>query len=300
MADLAATPNLSAGSVLASWTEGRGSIVSPVHLRLIGHLRESCGPLHIAAIMIGGQIRRAHASVLPDRGRRNVAPIKQPNQILARNAQRICCLLSRQFVAPRQNRDTGSRGNDARSGFQNGKQRQRQIDRVAHRATHRKMREPASLREQCRQPCGRRALNRGCRLYRRSGRDWKLLAGRPASGHTSRMGSNRYKRNPLRLLEEFRLLATTPSGLPALGLGPLRDADVARQAPPQAHGDGMIRAVLDADVLYPLPLRDTLLSAAHEGCFQPAWSAEILDEAIQTGRLNVARRRDRRDLGRAI
>ena len=42
----------------------------------------------------------------------------------------------------------------------------------------------------------------------------------------------------------------------------------------------MIRAVLDADVLYPLPLRDTLLSAAYEGCFQPVWSAEILDEAI--------------------
>jgi len=43
----------------------------------------------------------------------------------------------------------------------------------------------------------------------------------------------------------------------------------------------MIRAVLDADVLYPLPLRDTLLSAAYEGCFQPVWSAEILDEAIR-------------------
>ena len=43
----------------------------------------------------------------------------------------------------------------------------------------------------------------------------------------------------------------------------------------------MIRAVLDADVLYPLPLRDTLLSAAHEGCFQPVWSAEILDEMIR-------------------
>jgi predicted nucleic acid-binding protein len=43
----------------------------------------------------------------------------------------------------------------------------------------------------------------------------------------------------------------------------------------------MIRAVLDADVLYPLPLRDTLLSAAHEGCFQPVWSAEILDETIR-------------------
>jgi predicted nucleic acid-binding protein len=43
----------------------------------------------------------------------------------------------------------------------------------------------------------------------------------------------------------------------------------------------MIRAVLDADVLYPLPLRDTLLSAAFEGCFQPVWSGEILDEAIR-------------------
>jgi predicted nucleic acid-binding protein len=43
----------------------------------------------------------------------------------------------------------------------------------------------------------------------------------------------------------------------------------------------MIRAVLDADVIYPLPLRDTLLSAAYEGCFQPVWSAEILDEAIR-------------------
>ncbi|RJF88171.1 PIN domain-containing protein [Oleomonas cavernae] len=42
-----------------------------------------------------------------------------------------------------------------------------------------------------------------------------------------------------------------------------------------------IRAVLDADVLYPLPLRDTLLSAAVEGCFQPLWSAAILDEAIR-------------------
>jgi hypothetical protein len=30
----------------------------------------------------------------------------------------------------------------------------------------------------------------------------------------------------------------------------------------------MIRAVLDADVLYPLPLRDTLLSAAYEGCWE--------------------------------
>lgn len=40
----------------------------------------------------------------------------------------------------------------------------------------------------------------------------------------------------------------------------------------------MIRALLDADVLYPLPLRDTLLSAAVAGCFQPLWSRMILDE----------------------
>ena len=54
----------------------------------------------------------------------------------------------------------------------------------------------------------------------------------------------------------------------------------------------MIRAVLDADVLYPLPLRDTLLSAAAEGCFQPVWSAKILDEAtrnlIADGRADAA------------
>ena len=42
----------------------------------------------------------------------------------------------------------------------------------------------------------------------------------------------------------------------------------------------MIKAVLDADVLYALPLRDTLLSAAAQGCFIPLWSDKILDEAI--------------------
>ncbi len=37
-------------------------------------------------------------------------------------------------------------------------------------------------------------------------------------------------------------------------------------------------AVLDADVLYPMVLRDTLLRAAAAGCFRMHWSARILDE----------------------
>lgn len=36
--------------------------------------------------------------------------------------------------------------------------------------------------------------------------------------------------------------------------------------------------VLDACVLYPMYLRDTLLRAAEAGLFQPYWSADILDE----------------------
>jgi predicted nucleic acid-binding protein len=54
----------------------------------------------------------------------------------------------------------------------------------------------------------------------------------------------------------------------------------------------MIKAVLDADVLYALPIRDTLLSAAAEGCYIPLWSDMILDEAITNllahGRLSPA------------
>ena len=42
-----------------------------------------------------------------------------------------------------------------------------------------------------------------------------------------------------------------------------------------------IRALLDANVIYQAPLRDTLLHAAEAGCFQPAWSSEIIEEAIR-------------------
>lgn len=55
----------------------------------------------------------------------------------------------------------------------------------------------------------------------------------------------------------------------------------------------MIIAVLDADVLYPLPLRDTLLSAAAAGCFQPRWTSTIVEEAtrnlVKDGRLTAAK-----------
>lgn len=48
-----------------------------------------------------------------------------------------------------------------------------------------------------------------------------------------------------------------------------------------------MRAVLDANVLFPFTLRDTLLRAAAEGCFQAYWSDQILDEAtrnlVETG-----------------
>lgn len=40
----------------------------------------------------------------------------------------------------------------------------------------------------------------------------------------------------------------------------------------------MKKAVLDACVLYPAPLRDILLSIAGVGCFQPYWSDEINEE----------------------
>jgi predicted nucleic acid-binding protein len=37
-------------------------------------------------------------------------------------------------------------------------------------------------------------------------------------------------------------------------------------------------AILDASVLYPLPLRDTLLRIAETGLYDPCWSERILDE----------------------
>lgn len=50
------------------------------------------------------------------------------------------------------------------------------------------------------------------------------------------------------------------------------------------------RVVLDANVLYPFTLRDTLLRAAALGMFQAYWSQDILDETtrnlVADGRMN--------------
>ncbi len=40
-------------------------------------------------------------------------------------------------------------------------------------------------------------------------------------------------------------------------------------------------AILDASVLYPLPLRDTLLRIAEIGLYDPRWSERILDEVAR-------------------
>jgi len=37
-------------------------------------------------------------------------------------------------------------------------------------------------------------------------------------------------------------------------------------------------AFLDADVLFPVGLRDSLLWIAHFGVYSPRWSADVLDE----------------------
>ena len=51
------------------------------------------------------------------------------------------------------------------------------------------------------------------------------------------------------------------------------------------------KVVLDANVLYPFSLRDTLLRAASEGLFQLYWSDQILEEAPELGQF---RKNDRR------
>lgn len=40
-------------------------------------------------------------------------------------------------------------------------------------------------------------------------------------------------------------------------------------------------AVLDANVLYPAPVRDILLHIAAKGLYQPKWSSEIQDEWLR-------------------
>jgi len=45
---------------------------------------------------------------------------------------------------------------------------------------------------------------------------------------------------------------------------------------------GVLRAVLDANVLVPASLRDTLLRAAEEGLFVPFWSDSVLSEVHRT------------------
>lgn len=44
-----------------------------------------------------------------------------------------------------------------------------------------------------------------------------------------------------------------------------------------SNGSGFI-CLLDANVLYPAPVRDLLLCIAEIGLYQPKWSAEIQDE----------------------
>lgn len=48
----------------------------------------------------------------------------------------------------------------------------------------------------------------------------------------------------------------------------------------------MINAVLDANILYPAPTRDLLLSIAEEELFKPFWSATIQDEWIRNLLIN--------------
>ena len=42
-----------------------------------------------------------------------------------------------------------------------------------------------------------------------------------------------------------------------------------------------IIAILDSDILFQLPLRDTLLRAAENGIYEPRWSQKILDDTTR-------------------
>jgi predicted nucleic acid-binding protein len=52
-------------------------------------------------------------------------------------------------------------------------------------------------------------------------------------------------------------------------------------------GSARYTVVLDACVLYPAPVRDVLLSLAHQGLYHARWSADIQDEWVR----NLLRRR---------
>jgi hypothetical protein len=59
-------------------------------------------------------------------------------------------------------------------------------------------------------------------------------------------------------------------------------------------GSTRYTAVLDACVLYPAPVRDILLSLAHQGMYHARWTATINDEWIR----NLARNRPDMDVAR--
>jgi hypothetical protein len=48
----------------------------------------------------------------------------------------------------------------------------------------------------------------------------------------------------------------------------------------------IFKAILDACVIYPAPVRDILLSFAGEGLFQPKWTWEIQEEWIRNLLIN--------------